>query len=452
LPNSISAHVAAILVGDNDVAEGEVAANLALALRGEQAWNTRRDSGSSRNDYGLGDFLSHVVRTVPFYRSWLTGRSPHGTPQLREFPLTSRRDLEIDRDRFISDLYAEDAGVYQVPTSGSLGPRLAISYDLASSYGANYASYAAVAAVVPGLWDCLHPAGPGVVLLDNGIRCQAMTLFLPSLNYSLLQRFCLSRRDEDLAEGIDYLRRQRIPLLYGKPHYLLELADMDRRLGAAGSRLSAHAVLVSGENLYEDQRARIEAWFGGSVYNAYMSAEGGFIGLECRYRNGLHVQPERVILEVLAADQTVSDEGSGELVLTSLANWAMGFVRYRTGDHGTMRNVRCACGFCGPTLIDFPGRDATRFLIPSGRIEARSLHDVFAPLPVQQFQIVQSRPDTFDVVWVPDSPEADNRYVEHAIRRGLLQRLGDVALSVETVSRIVPPPGGKVRRYVCKLA
>ncbi len=443
MPNSIDAYVASILAGDEDVADGEVAANLALALQGEQAWSARRSQD-------IGDFLCHVVRTIPFYQSWFAGRSFRATKRLEEFPLTSRRDLEFDRNRLISVSYQEDASVFKVSTSGSLGRRIPISYDLASSYGTNYASYAAVAAAVPGLSDCMKAARRGVVLVDNSIPCQAITLFVPCLNYSLLQRFCLSRSEEELRAGIGDLRRESVPLLYSKPHYLLELAGLDRKLGTEAGRISARALLVSGENLYEDQRAKLEHWFGGPVYNAYTSAEGGFIALECNYHTGLHVQCDRLILEVLSSDRTVCDEGTGELVLTNFSNWAMGFVRYRTGDRGTIQNIRCPCGFCGPTLTDLPGRDVVRFVIPSGAIECRSLEQVFALLPVQQFQIAQHSRNTFAVRWVPDLPAKDTRETEQAIRRGLLERMGDdVMLSVEAVAHIVPPPGGKVRRYVC---
>jgi phenylacetate-coenzyme A ligase PaaK-like adenylate-forming protein len=446
--SAIEDYVASILAADGDVAEGEIAANLALALQGDQAWNARRHALAVRDRHGVAVFLSHVVQTVPFYRSLFAGRSSCAMPPLEDFPITSRRDLETNRDRFISDRYDDDAGVYRVLTSGSLGPRLPISYDLASSYGANYATYAAVAAAVPGLWDRLQPATQGIVLVDNSVSCQAVTLFHPGLNYTLLERFCLGRPEEDLVKGIRYLRRRCVPLLYGKPHDVLEFADMDRRTEPSGGRISAHALLVSGENLYEDQRARLEAWFGGQVYNAYMSAEGGFIGLECNYRSGLHVQQDRILLEVLAPDQTLAAEGTGELVLTNFTNWAMGLVRYRTGDRGTIRNLRCACGFCGPTLIDFPGRDEITFRIPSGETETRSLQRLFASLPIQQFQIIQRNPDDFVIRWVPDRPGLDARNIERAIRRGLRERLGDVSLAVEAVDRIAPSHGGKVRRYV----
>ncbi len=443
--------LASLLAGHGEIAEGEVAANLALALRGEQAWNSRCKASSGDDEGKLGEFLTHVLQTVPFYQSRFAGQSTGWSPRLQDFPLTSRRDLEVDLDRFVSSSHAEDASAYVVKTSGSLGQRLPISYELASSYGTNYATYAAVTSVMPDLRQHLQPARLGVVLLGDSVPCQAITLFLPALNYALLQRFCLHRDNDALARQIGDLRQQTIPLLYGKPHGLLELADLDRKLGTGGGRISAHALLVSGENLYEDQRARIEAWFGGPVINAYLSAEGGLIGLECRHRTGLHVQRDRVVLEVLSAEQDPCGEGTGELVLTNFANWAMAFVRYRTGDRGTLRNIRCTCGFCGPTLVDFPGRDATAFRIAFGHVETRRLQEVFALLPVEQFQIVQRTPDTFRVKWVPEFNVTAIGEVEYDICRGLRAQLGDVSVSVEAASRIAPSRGGKVCRYVSDL-
>ena len=73
---------------------------------------------------------------------------------------------------------------------------------------------------------------------------------------------------------------------------------------------------------------------------------------ECEYRQGLHINAENLVVETRDPD---SMEPS-EILVTDLHNYGMPFVRYATGDVGTISDVSCACGRGLPLLESIEGR------------------------------------------------------------------------------------------------
>src|SRR5207237_1160011 len=127
----------------------------------------------------------------------------------------------------------------------------------------------------------LRRGAMSVALCTTRRKREATAVVLPSLRYSLLRRFAIgmNRESDDLV--VQALRAQTVPILYGKPSYLLALMQIDKQYSGKPSRIAARAILVSGENLFSNHRRLLEDWFDCRVYNAYASAEGGLIAVDC---------------------------------------------------------------------------------------------------------------------------------------------------------------------------
>lgn len=415
----------------------DTAAGLIQALHGHDAWLDRR--AVLRRPDVLSIFLSHAVRLVPFYRARFSDDS-RDRVRLDRFPVISRSDLAGDRNAFL----VSDAGASGLfaKTSGSTGDPLTVTFDAASWYDLNYGTYEAVARVIRGLSARVAPGRTGVVLLTNETNRHPTALVLVSLRGALFERRILGRHHDSDRRLVQELRTNTPPLLYAKPSYLCRLAELDAETGPASIR--PLALLTSGENLFPDVRRALEQAFRCRVYDAYISVEGGLVALQCPRTASYHVRSDRVRLEVLRANGIVSPTGTGELVVTNLANWAMPIIRYRSGDQGTVR-ARCSCGHEGPTIVDLPARETTSFRVPRGLVRTTTLDRVLRTKHVKQFHLVHTTPRAFTLTWIPssDSVKRDEESARLATRLEAVLGVPVRAAAVESITK----SGGKARRY-----
>lgn len=116
--------------------------------------------------------------------------------------------------------------------------------------------------------------------------------------------------------------------LYSVSQYVLNRSAGIRNVGA---------VVSSAGTLYPQMRDAIEEAFQCKVFNRYGSREVSPIAAEDGSGKGLRVTPNTHV-EVVRPDGSVCDEGeTGEIVVTSLANFAMSLIRYRIGDMGVLK-------------------------------------------------------------------------------------------------------------------
>lgn len=352
----------------------------------------------------------------------------------------------------VSERLRAEASRHTSQTSGTTGAKMEIPMDLASLFDLQQGSFEMVAQAIPGLAEKAQPYETSVALVSNKYWREYTSVLLLTLRASLLRYLVMHRSAAQDLDLLQALRGFSVPLLYGKPTYLLELMELDRSMEPGGAHIAPFAILVSGESLFEDDRAKLEDWYRSPVFNAYVSTEGGLMAIECPCHNGLHVNESRVRLEVLLESGEIRPEGSGELLVTNLWNWGMPFIRFRSGDYGSLREPICPCGRPGPVLVDFTAREAREFACSTGSFDPRFLDALFQGLPVRQFQVTQLSATTFAVKWMPTeamSPENLHRSERRIVAR-LRGRLGDARVEITAVDRITPC-GGKAQRYRSEL-
>src|SRR5262249_51893036 len=81
-------------------------------------------------------------------------------------------------------------------------------------------------------------------------------------------------------------------------------------------------IICSAEVLTKENRQLIENVFGCPVFNRYGSREFAMIASECEAHEGLHINAENLLVEVVSDGRSCSDE-DGEIVITDLRNFAM---------------------------------------------------------------------------------------------------------------------------------
>jgi phenylacetate-CoA ligase len=267
---------------------------------------------------------------------------------------------------------------------------------------------------------------------------------------TFLNAFRMTR--EGMREFSRALRRVRPKLVLAYAQALFELAGF---LEAEGLEVpAAGAVITSAGTLHEFMRARIARVFQCPVYNRYGSREVGLIAAERSGIEGLWVAPWNVIVEVVdEAGHPVPPGVEGEILVTSLTNFAMPLVRYRIGDRGVLApgEVRG-----GQVLARVLGRNVDAFRRRDGTLVDGEFftHLLYFRDWVEKFQFIQT--DYEQVVLRLVSREPDHRRLQpelddiEAQARIALGR--GTALTVEWVDEIPPTPSGKYRYTISEVA
>ena len=213
------------------------------------------------------------------------------------------------------------------------------------------------------------------------------------------------------------------------------------------------AIIATGEELYDYQRELFSKVFGCETYSYYSANEIDGIASECPEHSGYHISAENVIVEIVDdADKLVPVGGEGRILVTSLHNYGMPFIRYEIGDVGVSSDKACPCGRGLPLLDAINGRTADVIFTKSGKsIPGVALNwNFLASLGVEQFQIVQESYENV-VVKLVLARESEREHLDEVVRkieRHFKPELGgEMDIIVEFVDQIVPTRIGK-RRFV----
>jgi len=216
---------------------------------------------------------------------------------------------------------------------------------------------------------------------------------------------------------------------------------------------SVNAIISSAETLLAWQRDLVEKAFSCLVYNRYGCREFGDVAQECEKREGLHVNVDRVFVEVLDESlQPVEDGRSGELVITDLDNYGMPFIRYRIGDVASFKKETCSCGRGLPLLDHVEGRVLDVVRAPNGnRLGGTFWTILFKSRPgIKSFQVVQDRLEGITVKYIKNPEVSSIDFA--ALNKRIQEKCGeDFKIDFEDVSSIPKTSSGKTRIVVSKL-
>jgi phenylacetate-CoA ligase len=136
--------------------------------------------------------------------------------------------------------------------------------------------------------------------------------------------------------------------LVSTPSYALLLGRHLEKNGINPKSLSLKLGLFGGEPWSEFMRQEIEESLKISATDNYGVSEvmGPGVAAECEGKNGLHINEDHFIPEIIDPQtlKPLPPGTEGELVLTTLSKEAFPLVRFRTRDITTLDYSPCACG------------------------------------------------------------------------------------------------------------
>jgi len=222
--------------------------------------------------------------------------------------------------------------------------------------------------------------------------------------------------------------------------YPSSAAALAHWLEAHGRRYRGAAlrgVLTSSETLEPEVRASIARAFGVTVFDWYGQAERVAAIGTCE-QGRYHLLSDYAAVELLPRE-----DGSAELVGTSLNNVAMPLQRYCTGDTVlASREQACPCGRVFPLIDAVIGRQERIVTLPDGRLVAR-LDRVFQGFDARlvESQVLYHGGARFTLRVV--AGEGFTAHDEEALRAAFLLRVPGVQVAVARVDAIARGPNGK---------
>lgn len=241
-------------------------------------------------------------------------------------------------------------------------------------------------------------------------------------------------------------------VIVATPSYLLHLAELGLRKGYTKDDYQVDIALCGAEPWSEAMRTRIEELLGVTAYDNYGLSEiiGPGVAYECSVRNGLHINEQFFIPEVIdpITGKPVKPGVQGELVLTSLKE-ALPLIRYRTRDVTSLDYTPCPCGRMTARMSRVVGRSDGMLIIRGVNVYPTQIEQaLFTHLPREHghYLIVVDRMHELDTVEVRVEGSETNEGLVPLLESSIKASTG-----ISVMVTMVPPNtltriAGKARR------
>ena len=435
--------------------------NVLRLLRELRRWQgLDRSESESLQQRHLESLLRHAHDHVPYYRGILrdadvvSGDGRIHPDRLSRLPLLDKPAIRTHFEKLKSDDLASRRWYYNI-SGGSTAEPLRFIQDGA------FKARGRAGSVFTDLWAGYRPGDPRVLLWGAPRDVQSGTVGIRAKiknfvrNEIWLNSYWMDEKDMSAyAERINFMRPRQI-LAYAESVY--DLARFIERTGQ--SVFSPTAIVSSSGTLYPGMRATVERVFGAPVFNRYGSREILNIAFECDSHEGMHVITPYHYVEIIRPDGSPAPPGeTGEIVITSLTNYAMPFIRYRIGDLGSWSPRPCSCGRSWPLLAEVTGRTAEIFVRRDGRHVLSTFFGYVMFFQewrdwIDRCQFVQEDYDLIRVLIRALPGKKINKAALPRIAGQIKEVMGDdCRVEFEFVAEIPPVASGKIRTAISKVS
>jgi phenylacetate-CoA ligase len=262
---------------------------------------------------------------------------------------------------------------------------------------------------------------------------------------------------DDVSTQISIIENLKPDVLDGYSSSLLLLAKEVEKQNIES--IKPRFIIGGAELIDSYSRKYIGKVFGVPFFDQYSSVEFERMAWQCHERKGYHIDADALILQFLDKNgEEVSPGESGEIVCTSLFNYAMPLIRYAIGDIGTPSDETCECGRTLPLMQMVEGRKDSLLLLPSGRILTPraftlALHEFKFYDRIDKFRIVQKKLDAFEFnIKMKDDILRENvMKMELSAHLRTIFKFDDLRFEIKFVDDIALDKSGKLMAVISKL-
>jgi phenylacetate-CoA ligase len=190
------------------------------------------------------------------------------------------------------------------------------------------------------------------------------------------------------------------------PSYALVIGETMEEMGISKDEMKLKHGVFGAEPWSENMRLEIEKKLGISAVDIYGLSEvlGPGVAVECQCKNGLHVQEDHFIIEVIDPDtgEPVPEGEEGEIVFTSLMKEGLPIIRYRTRDIASIITEPCPCGRTSVRMSRVSGRTDDMLIIRGVNVFPSQVESILLDIGQTEphYLLVVDRVNNLDVLTV----------------------------------------------------
>jgi phenylacetate-CoA ligase len=398
----------------------------------------------------LINLIEHCKHSVPYYSRIITdlGDSYSIDPfsYLENFPILTKDSIRKNFDDLkSSDLHHRKW--YLNTSGGSTGDPVTFIQDLeyAARMGAIKLLYSKLAGRELGESELII-WGSERDIIKGSEKWQTRILHR-LMNSTFINAFRMT--PENMKDVVTTINSKMPRLIVAYVDSIFELASFIEREGLMVK--PQNAIMTSAGVLFPPMREKIEKVFQCTVYNRYGSREVGDIACERPGMNGLWVAPWGNYLEIIdRKENRVPDGVEGDILVTSLTNYAMPLIRYYIGDQGVLASASSHNGSnTKQVLEEVIGRTTDNIYTCNGTVVHGGYFMVllFFKKWILKYQVVQKSINHLVFRIVRSDNGYDVNEQNEIIDRAKLVMGDDCKVEFEYVQNIPPTISGK-HRYV----
>jgi len=293
---------------------------------------------------------------------------------------------------------------------------------------------------------------PRAVLRNHSLKKNEVFRINPLTKEFIFDNF---RLDLNYAKQIhSVLVKYQINYLHAYPSAAYQFCLLCREQGLDLSFLKA--ILCGSEGVMDFQKKIIVDELGLKLFNWYGHSEKLVLGGYCEYTDNIHIEPSYGFFELIGKDNRpiITPGEYGEIVGSTLYNFGMPFIRYRTGDFAEYVGNHCEkCGRRMPIIRNIQGRwDKNQIYKKDGTYistTALNLHSNLYDV-IDGLQYIQNAPGSLIILIIKGSDY--NQVHEIEFRSHFMKAMGpDSNISIEYVDSLIFQPNGKFVQLISKI-
>jgi len=260
------------------------------------------------------------------------------------------------------------------------------------------------------------------------------------------------------------MRDFKTTVLLCAPSYAVNIASTLAELQIHAESLNLKVGLFGAEPWGENLRSQLEEGLHIDALDNYGLTEviGPGVAGECEGKNGLHINEDHFVAEVIDPKtlQPLPLGQEGELVFTTITKEGFPLIRYRTGDISSLIEEPCGCGRTTRRMRRVSGRTDDLIFIKGQKVFPSQIEEILleAEGTAPHYRILLDRQeghDTMEVqVEILESYPAFDELKNLERLRDTIARKIEVVLGVDAKVTLVEPrslmreSGAKARRVV----